>query len=76
MSRPMWPPGAEIAAQAFDAYAAWEHKWSEDLEGFDDPYERASAYSHMRGGIDIDLAKDMARAETKIIAAVKLVTRS
>jgi hypothetical protein len=29
--RPLWPPGAEIAAQAFDAFDAWRRAF--DPEG-------------------------------------------
>lgn len=61
--RPFWPPGSELMAQALDAYAAWESRWSEDLEEIDCIHERAAIYSHMVDGIDIDLAKAMARRE-------------
>jgi len=63
MTRPMWPPGSEIAAQCFDAYAAFESRWEEDLEGIDDIYERATIYGLVMDGVDIDLAKMMARHE-------------
>jgi hypothetical protein len=29
--RPLWPPGAELTAQAFDAFAAWT--WKRDPTG-------------------------------------------
>jgi len=47
-------------AQAFDAYAAWESRWSEDLEGIDDQLMLATIYTYMMDGVDIDLAKAMA----------------
>ncbi len=57
MDRPFHPPGSEIMAQAFDAYAAWESRWEEDLEDIDDPLTRSTVYTYMMDGIDIDLAK-------------------
>lgn len=59
--RPFWPPGPEIAEQAWDAYGVWETRWEDDLEGIDEPLERTRIYAHMVDGIDIDLAKAMAR---------------
>ena len=61
--RPFSPPGAEIMAQAFDAYSAWEYRWGDDLEGVESIIERATIYSYMSDGIDIDLAKTMARMD-------------
>lgn len=61
--RPFWPQGSEIMAQAFDAYAAWESRWSEDLEEIDDPLMLATIYTYMMDGIGIDLAKVMAQKE-------------
>lgn len=63
--RPFWPPGAEITAQAYDAFRAWETRWSEDLEGVECLIQRSAIYSHMDDGIDIDLAKAMAAHEAK-----------
>lgn len=61
--RPHWPPGAEITAQAYDMFDAWERKWSDDLEGVDSIMERVAIYDHMNNGIDIDLAKVMAASD-------------
>jgi len=47
--RPLWPPGAEIAAQAFDAFDAWrcwfdpECEWT--IEGLVEAY---SQFGHCR----------------------------
>jgi hypothetical protein len=58
--RPFSPPGAEIMAQCFDAFADFESRYSEDLEEIDDVNERAIIYGYVLDGIDIDLAKAMA----------------
>lgn len=34
-SRPFWPPGAEIAAQTFEAYEKWEREHSLALADMD-----------------------------------------
>jgi hypothetical protein len=48
--RPLWPPGAEIAAQCFDHFTAWETRWCEELEEVDDIMERAIIYGFMVEG--------------------------
>ena len=53
----------EIVAAAFADYAIWQDKWSEDLEEIDNPLELATIYNHMMSGIDIDLAKAMAKID-------------
>lgn len=63
MDRPIWPPSAEITAQGFDAYDAWERRWSEDLEEVNCLMQRVAIYSYMNNGIDIDLAKAMAESD-------------
>jgi hypothetical protein len=60
--RPFWPPGSEIAAQAFDKFDTWMARWPDDLVDLD-THERAIVYGHMRAGVDIDSAKAMARVE-------------
>lgn len=66
--RPFWPPRAEVEAQAWDAYAAWERRWSEDLEEVEDVLERTRVYSYMSDGIDVDLAKAMAKSDARLMA--------
>lgn len=62
--RPMWPPGAEIAAQAFEKFSAWEERWSEDLVDIEIT-DRATIYGYMMNGIDIDSAKIMVAVDAR-----------
>lgn len=53
--RPFSPAGAEIMAQAFDAYGDWLTQFCEELEAVE-PTQLPIAYGYWCEGIDIDTA--------------------
>lgn len=54
--RPMWPPGAEIAAQAFQAFELWCEAHAEELQDLDilEKVERYPVHIHHRGNENHD----------------------
>jgi hypothetical protein len=46
MERPLWPPGAEIMAQAYDAFDVWCRE--RDPDGDMDVIELATEYANQK----------------------------
>lgn len=57
-------PGQKIVADAFDAFARWEHKYATELEEIELP-DRPTVYGYWCEGVDIDTAIMMARVDSR-----------